>query len=95
MNVDLSDDRQHVTVTGMVTLPDGSITLFEAADLLQGLIAALNEAGVARTVWKVPEQKLTDAANRVIHMRKAHQDKAWNDRYVAQDIVMRVLEACL
>jgi hypothetical protein len=50
---------------------------------------------VARTVWKVPEQKLTDAAARVIHLRKAHQDKPWNDQYAAQDIVMRVLETCL
>lgn len=95
MNVALTEDRQHVIVADLTPLPDGSITLFDAADLLQGLITALNEAGVARTAWKVPEQKLADAANRVVHLRRAHQDKAWNDKYVAQDIVMRVLEACL
>lgn len=95
MNVVLTEDRQRVMVTELEPLPDGSITLFEAADLLQGLIAALNDAGVARTAWKVPEQKLSDAASRVTHLRKAHQDKPWNDKYAAQDIVMRVLEACL
>lgn len=95
MIVTLGDDRQSVMVTELHPQPDGSLSLFDAADLLQGLITALNEAGVARTAWKVPEVKLAAAADRVIHLRKAHEDKPWSDKYAAQDIVMRVLETCL
>lgn len=95
MIVTLGDTKDSIMVTDLRPQPDGSLTLFDAADLLQGLIGALNEAGVARTAWKVPEEKMKAATDRVIHLRKAHLEKPWNDRYAAQDIVMRVLEACL
>lgn len=99
MNIQIRSDKQAVRVT----LPAaGELTIPEAAQLARDLIDAATQCGyeVKMTV-EVPRhqptpQQIAVAIRRVGFIRRElDQSAPWDDVKVNQDIVMRVLAACL
>ena len=96
MKVQIRDDNKVV----LDDLPERREFVFdppEAVRFAQSVIEAACRCGyVVRVEAQVREPtdlQIAAAINRVGHMRRAAEDKPWNDVKVNSDIVMRVLEA--
>lgn len=97
MNVQIHDNVLALRVVDMPEILD----MQSAVQLARDLIDAVTQCGhEVKLNVEVPRHQPTDmqlatAITRVAHIRRASQDKPWNDTPVNADIVNRVLEACL
>jgi hypothetical protein len=99
MNIQTSADQRTIRVTDFPT--NGELTIEQATELGRDLWDAVRQCGyeIKMTV-DVPRHIPTDtqvetATVRVAHIRRANQDRPWNDLRTNKELVMRVLEACL
>lgn len=99
MNIQISNDQRAIRV---VDLPaNGELTIEQATELGRDLWDAVRQCGYElKMTVDVPRHVPTDiqvetAAVRVAHIRRAAQDRPWNDARTNRELVMRVLEACL
>jgi hypothetical protein len=97
VTVQIRGDNQALRLDPPVT----ELTMAEAIDLARDLIDAVTQCGfevkmdVEVKRHTPTDQQLQTALRRVWHVRKAAQEQAWPDERLNQELVSRVLEACL
>ena len=100
MMVQIHETKQAIRIQSEAA--DGDyLDMQSAIKLARDLIDAVTQCGYeVKMNVEVPrhqptQMQLVAAVARVSHIRRANQDRPWNDQHTNTDIVMRVLEACL